>query len=190
MKSTMILRPVLIVLSIAVSASASASAGVPVPASPNLIPEAGPHAVGLRVIQQYDYSRLLEPQVDAFGKAGTAAPGRPIQMLVWYPARRSGGAPMLAADYQQTSLNDVDFTAPAAEATRQRAGWLAGPQKALYGAQMLAVRDAAAAAGRFPVVIYAPSFAAQAHENIDLCEYLASHGYVVLASRSLGHARS
>lgn len=187
MKSTMILRPVLIFLSIA--ASVSASAGAPLPASPDLIPQAGPHAVGLRVIQQYDYSRLLEPPVDAFGKAGNAAPGRPIQMLVWYPARRAGGAPMLAADYQQTSLNDVDFTAPAAEASKQRAGWMAGPQKALYGAPTLAVRDAAAAAGRFPVVIYAPSFAAQAHENIDLCEYLASHGYVVLASRSLG-ARS
>ncbi|RYE91514.1 MAG: dienelactone hydrolase, partial [Oxalobacteraceae bacterium] len=175
MKSPMSLRPVLIFLSIA--ASVSASAGAPIPAAPNLIPEAGPHAVGLRVVQQYDYSRLLEPSVDAFGKAGNAAPGRPIQMLVWYPARRAGGAPMLAADYQQTSLNDVDFTAPAAEATRQRAGWMAGPQSAQYGAATLAVRDAAAAAGRFPVVIYAPSFAAQAHENIDLCEYLASYGY-------------
>jgi len=187
MKSTMILRPVLIFLSIA--ASVSASAGAPVPASPNLIPQAGPHAVGLRVIQQYDYSRLLEPPVDAFGKAGNAAPGRPIQMLVWYPARRGGGAPMLAADYQQASLSDADFNLPVAETSKQRAGWMTGPQKAQYGAPTLAVRDAAAAAGRFPVVIYAPSFAAQAHENIDLCEYLASHGYVVLASRSLG-ARS
>lgn len=34
-----------------------------------------------------------------------------------------------------------------------------------------------------------PSFAASAHENLDLCEYLASHGYVVIASPSLG-ARS
>lgn len=38
-------------------------------------------------------------------------------------------------------------------------------------------------------MIYAPSFTAFAHENLDLCEYLASHGYVVIASRSLG-ARS
>ena len=33
------------------------------------------------------------------------------------------------------------------------------------------------------MAIYAPSFAAPAHENLDLCEYLASHGYVVIASR-------
>ena len=35
-------------------------------------------------------------------------------------------------------------------------------------------------------MIYAPSFSSQAWENADLCEYLASHGYVVNASPSLG----
>lgn len=39
------------------------------------------------------------------------------------------------------------------------------------------------------MLVYAPSFAAPADENLDLCEYLASQGYVVIASRSLG-ARS
>jgi tetratricopeptide (TPR) repeat protein len=35
-------------------------------------------------------------------------------------------------------------------------------------------------------VIYAPSHSAYAIENADLCEYLASHGYIVLATPSLG----
>jgi predicted dienelactone hydrolase len=47
-------------------------------------------------------------------------------------------------------------------------------------------RDAAAVAGRFPVVVYAPSISAPAAENPDLCEYLASHGYIVIASPSVG----
>jgi dienelactone hydrolase len=47
-------------------------------------------------------------------------------------------------------------------------------------------RDAPAAAGKFPVVIYAASHSAYAAENVDLCEYLASHGYIVIASRSMG----
>ncbi|WBS04643.1 dienelactone hydrolase family protein [Pseudoduganella sp. SL102] len=51
---------------------------------------------------------------------------------------------------------------------------------------MRAVRDAPAQAGKFPVVIYAPSFSARATENADLCEYLASHGYIVLSSVSQG----
>jgi len=40
-------------------------------------------------------------------------------------------------------------------------------------------------------VIYAPSYSAPAFENADLCEYLASHGYVVIASPDMGaHARA
>jgi hypothetical protein len=82
---------------------------------------------------------------------------------------------MQVADYRQASLTDVDFAFAVAEATKQRAGWMAGPQKAQCGASTLAIRDAAPAGGTFPVVIYAPSFAAFAHENLDLCEYLANH---------------
>jgi len=172
-----------------VAFAGNAHAALPAAASAAIIPEAGPHAVGLRIVQQYDYSRVLEAPVDAFGKEAKAGPGRPIQTFVWYPARRSGAAPMLVADYRQASLADVDFDLPGAEAAKQRAAWMAGPMKAQYGAFTLAVRGAAPADGRFPVVIYAPSFAAGADENLDLCEYLASHGYVVIASRSLG-ARS
>jgi dienelactone hydrolase len=54
---------------------------------------------------------------------------------------------------------------------------------------MWAVRDAPLLAGRFPVVIYAPSLSSMSWENADICEYLASHGYVVVASPSTG-ARS
>ena len=42
------------------------------------------------------------------------------------------------------------------------------------------------AKGDYPVLIYAPSDSSVSWENADLCEYLASHGYVVLASPSMG----
>src|SRR5580704_18304298 len=51
-----------------------------------------------------------------------------------------------------------------------------------------AIRDAPMKAGHFPVVIYAPSLNAPATENIELCEYLASNGYIVMASPSMGAA--
>lgn len=181
----MILRPFLILLAVA----GNVHAALPTTSATDIIPEAGPHAVGLRIVQQYDYSRELSAPVDAFGKTDSAAPARPLQTLVWYPAKRTSTAPMLVADYRQASLSDVDFAFPVTEAAKERAAWMAGRQKAQYGASTLAVRDAPSAEGRFPVVIYAPSFASTAHENLDLCEYLASHGYVVVASRSLG-ARS
>jgi len=49
-----------------------------------------------------------------------------------------------------------------------------------------AVRDAKLAKGHYPVLIYAPSDSSVSWENADLCEYLASHGYVILASQSMG----
>ena len=176
-------RPFLILLLVVAS---HVDAAVPAAGASDVVPEAGQYAVGLRIVQQYDYGRVLEAPVDAFGKSGRAGPGRPIQTLVWYPAKRSGASHMVVADYQQAGLGDVDFAFPAADAARQRAAWMAGPMKAQYGAPTLAVRDAAPVDGSFPVVIYAPSFGSRAHENLDLCEYLASHGYVVIASRSLG----
>ena len=51
---------------------------------------------------------------------------------------------------------------------------------------MNAIRDAEPISGTFPVVIYAPSLNSVNTENIELCEYLASHGFIVFASPSLG----
>ena len=49
-----------------------------------------------------------------------------------------------------------------------------------------AIKNAKAASGSFPVVVYAPGFGAQSFENSVLCEYLASHGFIVVASPSMG----
>jgi dienelactone hydrolase len=80
----------------------------------------------------------------------------------------------------ETRFGQVDF--PASVAAKE---WLAGLQPSL-ATPMWAVRDAPWAAGQFPVVIYAPGFSGVSWENADLCEYLASHGYVVLATPSMG----
>jgi dienelactone hydrolase len=58
--------------------------------------------------------------------------------------------------------------------------------KSSFDISLWAVRDAKPVEQRYPVVIYAPSDSPIAWENADLCEYLASHGYVVLATPSLG----
>lgn len=46
-----------------------------------------------------------------------------------------------------------------------------------------AIKDAKAVEGSFPVVVYAPSIEAPSFENSVLCEFLASHGYIVIASQ-------
>ena len=151
----------------------------------NFIPQRGPHAVGLRVVQQYDHGRGMEHAVNAVGEITHRAGSRPVQTLLWYPAK-AGGAPLKAIDYELTALSDNDFSVTSAAIAKERDALLGSEDRALFNAPMLAVRDAVAASGSYPVVIYAPSYRARAHENADLCEYLASHGYIVIASPSTG----
>ena len=40
---------------------------------------------------------------------------------------------------------------------------------------------------KFSVVLYAPGYERSSIENFAICEFLASHGYMVLASPSRGH---
>jgi dienelactone hydrolase len=154
----------------------------------------GPYSVGFRVIQQYDYARSFREKTDAItGKAYLGERARPVQTLVWYPAQK-GGAPLHYADYVRTEATDEVFTQTESQVAAYLAGqqqWMAsvvGPKQAhaLLDQRMWAVANASATTGKFPVVIYAAGGGGVAHEAADLCEYLASHGYVVLASRSLG----
>lgn len=46
----------------------------------------GPYAVGLRVIEQYDYSRTYRAPTDDLGKPYRGERARPLQTLIWYPA--------------------------------------------------------------------------------------------------------
>jgi len=158
----------------------------------------GRHGVGLKVVQQYDYTRQYKTRVDMrTGEPASGERARPMQALVWYPAAR-GGKPVTFRDYLATIASEDDFTLDADALKRQRDARI----ESLFGKRrdavlreiakpMLAVRDAKPESGKFPVVIYAPSFSASAMENSDVCELLASHGYVVLASASMGpHTRS
>lgn len=87
---------------------------------------------------------------------------------------------MTVGDYARLAAMEIRFDIPAA-ASKWAALLMGSSNVPLW-----AVRDAPLATGHFPVVIYAPSDSSVAWENADLCEYLASHGYVVLASPSMG----
>lgn len=54
--------------------------------------------------------------------------------------------------------------------------------KRLLSTKTFAVKNAAVAAGRFPVVIYHPGVGGTPEDNSVLFEYLASNGYVVISS--------
>jgi len=145
----------------------------------------GPFAVGLEVIEQYDHSRIYGYATDELGRPHTKERSRPLQTLVWYPAAAVArdSAPMTVGDYGKLLAIQTTFDKPRKSAYATE--WLEAMASTL-SMPLWAVRDAPAAAGRYPVVIYAPSFSSMSWENADLCEYLASHGYVVIASPSTG----
>jgi len=120
---------------------------------------------------------------DDLGKPYQGERARPLQTLLWYPAKKSSGKPMTIGDYGNLMASETSFDKPRLAHDAQ--DWLKGMTPTL--AQSLwAVRDAPMESGRFPLIVYAPSFSAMSWENADLCEYLASHGYIVVASPDLG----
>lgn len=142
----------------------------------HFLQQPGPFDVGLRVVPQYDNSR-------SFGNGV-----RPLQTLVWYPAvRGAAGERMHYRDYLALAATDASL-GDQRQLVGPGAWFVAGVNGALADL-MWSKRDAPPAPGRFPVVIYAPSFSSPSWENADLCEYLASYGYVVLASPGMGVQR-
>ena len=154
----------------------------------------GPYRVGFHVRQQYDRARAYQharSPVTAQLTSGDRA--RPLQTLVWYPAIGTGGV-MFYRDYATTVATEEEFSRMPDQVRRATDLLIDARAGGADGAQVLremrspvrALRDAPERPGKFPVVIYAPSNSAYAIENTDLCEYLASHGYIVIATPSLG----
>jgi pimeloyl-ACP methyl ester carboxylesterase len=141
----------------------------------------GPYPVGLKVVDQYDRSRTYRATDSSRSSAIDEA--RPLQTLIWYPSLRRPAKPMTVGDYVRLADREIHFNAPDEKENRWRSFL-----KTSFDIPLWAVWDAQPTKGRYPVLIYAPSDSSVSWENADLCEYLASHGYVVLASPSMGVA--
>ncbi len=147
----------------------------------------GRYQAGFRTVRSVDPSRTFD---DAIEKPRS----RPIQLYIWYPAEPNASAqPMRYDEYIYRSAAD---TRPATSiSTRPRVLSAFASSVGLFDetrrmnefrAPTAAYPEARAATGRFPLVLYAPGFNAPAFENSVLCEYLATHGFIVLATSSVG----
>ncbi len=143
----------------------------------------GPYLVGLKVVDQYDRSRTYPASPKGSSNSSAGDDPRPLQTLVWYPSLSGTDKPMTVGDYTRLADTEIHFDAPRPEQNRWRS-----LLKTSFDIPLWALRDAKPAKGHYPVLIYAPSDSSVSWENADLCEYLASHGYVVLASPSMGGA--
>lgn len=146
----------------------------------------GKYDVGLRVDTFWDKSR-----------DGTTPDGRPIQITTWYPASPSKrSARMSFADYLKLVMEMSSDKASDAQTLRQSLSLAISSEPEgiddsvldqILAAKMLAVRDAAPLRRAYPLVLWSARHGTVVAQSV-LCEYLASHGYVVAFARYQGPA--
>jgi hypothetical protein len=153
----------------------------------------GPYASGFQTIERYDYSRVFRPKKDYFGRLMPGERARPMQVCIWYPAQESGLSPMVYGEYVFPYPDDSRFIDHLGAIQGREIGGLRGLLENNQGAvldllsvKVGAINDAPPADGLFPLVIYCPEFGAGIAENFILCEYLASRGFIVAATHSVG----
>jgi dienelactone hydrolase len=171
-------------LAVACFGVASASAQTTQTFSFDFTEKPGPYAVGLKVVEQYDRLRGFQSPPTLPASAAAAEGPRPLQTLVWYPATKSSRATMTFGEYGALVKTETSFGKPLEQGKAQ--SFVEAFMRGTTNLHAWAVRDAPMQTGQFPVLIYAPSVNAPATENIELCEYLASEGFVILASPSMG----
>lgn len=113
--------------------------------------------------------------------------GRPIRIDIWYPAECGQDDPMALLDYvvmepPTEGFSDLVFLANRWDEYSFRG--LAEDSTSfeqLMAAPTAACRRAPEASGRFPIVAYSAGWFNRTPDNSILAEYLASHGFVVVA---------
>ena len=150
----------------------------------------GEYNVGFKYKKVIDYSR-------AYGNSY-----RSIQLFIWYPAEENSITPFQYGDYFLLNLpqaQSLDLDTPNKIATidsliqkeverlnnQSKTGINLTKYKNL---QTVSRRDIPPSQKSFPLLLFAPGGNTSGHLNSVICEYLASHGYIVVSFPSLGNA--
>ncbi|MEL6926891.1 MAG: prolyl oligopeptidase family serine peptidase, partial [Bacteroidota bacterium] len=145
----------------------------------------GTYAVGFRHYTAIDSSRTYR----IHNEFNNQAIYRPIPISIWYPATvRDGDQPLKVLNYLEVLKEEEEWHhLPNAFLLDWFSFlWNTPENEAHLSETVTAFSAPHFAAGRYPVIVYAPSYQASSIENFALCEYLASHGYVVVSSPSRG----
>ena len=157
--------------------------------------KAGPHAVGFKTIEKYDYSRTFRHKKDLDGNVRDGERARPIQICIWYPAKETEyESKMVYGEYLFPNPEDYRFFDLLSRLQGREAynclfpvlGGNGSVLNELGSVKMAAIKNATPEGGRFPLIVYNSDITNGYSENVVMCEYLASHGFVVATTHSIG----
>lgn len=145
----------------------------------------GPYKVGFRHYIAIDSTRTYQVKNEFTNQFVY----RPIPVSLWYPTSTESNTEQLTVlDYLEVLKEEEEWKNlpneylldwfPYLWNTPENKKHLAETVSALSNTRFLD--------GKYPVIVYAPSYQASSIENFYLFEYLASHGFVVISSPSRG----
>ena len=152
--------------------------------------EGGKYKVGFRTIKTYDSTRTYKPE--------EGLRHRPMLIHLWYPTSSSSKDYMKYKSYIMletqrenfTNNNFEDYCNKIMQAYinygKKLMGNLDVTSNEVLSSPTASLSNAEPTMGKFPLIIYAPSFGKSSIQNNIACEYLASHGYVVASVASAG----
>lgn len=114
---------------------------------------------------------------------------RQIPVSIWYPSidEPSKNTPLAIIDYMKILKEEEEWEHLPNEQILNWFYYQNTPEnQAHLKEKSTAYLHTSATSEKFPTVIYAPSYQASSIENFALCEFLASHGYVIISSPSRG----
>jgi len=170
--------------------------------------EPGPFGVGYMVGHEYDYTRTFREKTDYFGNPTEGEIARPVAISIWFPTEHpASGNPVRVRDYYDATAMETKYERPSQESldaslaefsqiltlewevpNEDRSGILTRLDS-IFAMPTFAREGVPPADGPFPLVLHLPGYNASPHHHYPLFEYLASHGYVVVAIPNMG-ARS
>ena len=148
--------------------------------------ENGSYTVGFKHFNVNDSSRTYTRASDWNGKAVY----RPISVSIWYPGTidpRVRMASTSVLDYMRILKEEEEWEHLPDEQILNWFYYSNSPDNQRHlSERSAAYRNLSPVGETFPVIVYSASYQASSIENFLLCEYLASHGYIVISAPSLG----
>lgn len=146
----------------------------------------GKYEVGFKHYIRYDSTRTYERLYD-WNKQSIA---RPIPISIWLPSQKQmQQSQMTIEDYMVILKEEEEWEVLPDERILDWFYYSNSKQnKSQLKEKVKATKFIKTFKNRFPVVVYSPSYQASSVENFALCEFLASHGFIVISSPSRGTA--